>query len=53
MKGEIWNDVVTNKTKLGELYYVDTFIRALFDVNGKLDGFIHCGPKFTNEIGFN
>jgi PAS domain S-box-containing protein len=39
MKGEIWNDVVTNKTKLGELYYVDTFIRALFDVNGKLDGF--------------
>jgi PAS domain S-box-containing protein len=39
MKGEIWNDIVTNKTKLGELYYVDTFIRAIFDADGKLDGF--------------
>jgi PAS domain S-box-containing protein len=39
MKGEIWNDVVTNKTKSGELYYVDTFIKAKFDKNGKLDGF--------------
>jgi PAS domain S-box-containing protein len=39
MKGEIWNDVVTNKSKSGELYYVDTFIKARFDKNGKLDGF--------------
>jgi PAS domain S-box-containing protein len=39
MKGEIWNDVVTNKGKSGELYYVDTFIKAKFDKNGKLDGF--------------
>ena len=39
MKGEIWNDVVTNITKLGELYYVDTYIRARFDKNGKLEGF--------------
>ena len=39
MKGEIWNDVVTNKTKTGELYYVDTYIRAIFDGNGKLEGF--------------
>ena len=39
MKGEIWNDVVTNVTKTGELYYVDTYIRARFDKNGKLEGF--------------
>jgi PAS domain S-box-containing protein len=39
MKGEIWNDVVTNKGKSGELYYVDTFIKAKFDKKGKLDGF--------------
>jgi PAS domain S-box-containing protein len=39
MKGEIWNDVVTNKTKSGELYYVDTYIRARFDKDGKLEGF--------------
>jgi PAS domain S-box-containing protein len=39
MNGEIWNDVVTNKGKSGELYYVDTFIKAKFDKNGKLDGF--------------
>ena len=39
MKGEIWNDVVTNKSKSGELYYVDTFIRARFDADEKLEGF--------------
>jgi PAS domain S-box-containing protein len=39
MKGEIWNDIVTNKSKSGELYYVDTYIRAIFDSNGKLEGF--------------
>jgi PAS domain S-box-containing protein len=39
MNGEIWNDVVTNKTKSGELYYVDTYIKAKFDKNNKLVGF--------------
>ena len=39
MKGEIWNDVVTNRSKSGELYYVDTYIKAKFDNNGKLEGF--------------
>ena len=39
MKGEIWNDVVTNKGKSGELYYVDTYIKATFDKYGKLEGF--------------
>jgi PAS domain S-box-containing protein len=39
MKGEIWNDVVTNKGKSGDLYYVDTYIKAKFDKYGKLEGF--------------
>jgi len=39
MKGEIWNDVVTNTSKTGELYYVDTYIRARFDKDNKLEGF--------------
>ncbi len=39
MKGEIWHDVVCNKTKGGELYYVDTYIRARFGSDGKLEGF--------------
>jgi PAS domain S-box-containing protein len=38
MKGEIWNDVVTNKAKDGSLYYVDTYIRARFGTDGRLDG---------------
>jgi len=33
-KGEIWHDIVTNKTKDGEFYYVDTYIKANFDPKG-------------------
>lgn len=36
---EIWNDIVTNKSKDGNLYWVDSFIKADFDENGKLVGF--------------
>ena len=39
LKGEVWNDIVINKAKDGSLYYVDTYIRARFDENGKLEGF--------------
>jgi PAS domain S-box-containing protein len=39
MKGEIWNDVVCNRAKDGSLYYVDTYIRARFNSEGKLEGF--------------
>ena len=28
---KIWNELVTNKTKDGNLYYVDTYIKAEFD----------------------
>ena len=39
MRGEIWNDIVCNKAKDGSHYWVDTYIRARFDDNGKLLGF--------------
>jgi PAS domain S-box-containing protein len=48
MKGEIWNDVVTNKGKSGELYYVDTYIKARFDKNGKLEGFSSIRQDLTD-----
>jgi hypothetical protein len=50
LKGEIWNDVVTNKSKDGSLYYVDTFIRAVFDENGKLEGFTSIRQDITDII---
>ncbi len=39
LRGEIWNDIVCNKAKDGSYYWVDTYIRARFDVNGELEGF--------------
>jgi PAS domain S-box-containing protein len=39
LKGEIWNDIVCNKAKDGSHYWVDTYIRARFDEDGKLEGF--------------
>jgi PAS domain S-box-containing protein len=50
LKGEIWNDVVTNKNKNGDLYYVDTYIRARFDTNGKLEGFSSIRQDVTEII---
>jgi two-component system, sensor histidine kinase len=35
----IWNGVITNKNKNGELYWVDSYIIADFDENDKLNGF--------------
>ena len=36
---EIWNDIVTNRNKNGDLYWVDSYIKADFDDNNKLLGF--------------
>jgi PAS domain S-box-containing protein len=36
----IWNSVVINKTKKGELYWVDSYIKGEFDEDGKLKGFM-------------
>jgi PAS domain S-box-containing protein len=39
-KGGIWNDLVINKNKEGELYWVDTYIKADFDSDsGKVKGY--------------
>ena len=37
---KIWHEVVTNKNKNGDLYYVDSYIKADFDEDGKLSGFM-------------
>ena len=45
--GKIWNDVVVNKAKDGSLYYVDTYIKANFDLDGELKGFISIRQDVT------
>ena len=37
---KIWNEVVTNKNKNGDIYWVDSYIMAEFDENGNLKGFM-------------
>jgi len=44
---KIWNSVVTNRAKDGNLYYVDTYIKASFDENSKLKGFTSIRQDFT------
>jgi PAS domain S-box-containing protein len=43
----IWHNVVTNKNKNGDLYYVDTYIKANFD-SGKLKGFTSIRQDVTD-----
>jgi len=48
---KIWNEVVTNKTKNGNLYHVDTFIKADFDnETNKLLGFTSIRQDFTELV---
>jgi len=48
-KGEIWNDLVINKNKNGELYWVDTYIKADFDSEtGKLKGYTSIRQDVTD-----
>jgi len=49
-KGEIWHDVVTNKTKNGEFYYVDTYIKANFDSKGEIEGYTSIRQDFTDIV---
>lgn len=49
LDGGIWNKVVTNRKKNGELYYVDTFIKAQFDpVTKELKGFMSIRQDVTD-----
>ncbi len=46
---KIWNAVVTNKTKKGELYWVDTFITGEFDPEtGELEGYLSIRQDVTD-----
>jgi PAS domain S-box-containing protein len=47
---EIWHEVVTNKTKSGELYYIDTYIKGEFDDDGNIQGFMSIGYDVTDVI---
>lgn len=47
---KIWNEVVTNKSKEGSLYYVDSYIKGDFDENGKLTGFMSIRYDVTDVI---
>lgn len=48
--GEIWSDVVTNRSKTGELYYVDTYIKANFDRLGRIKGYTSIRQNVTDLI---
>jgi PAS domain S-box-containing protein len=48
-KGEIWNQLVINKNKEGELYWVDTYIKAEFDSDtNKLKGYTSIRQDVTD-----
>lgn len=47
---KIWHEVVTNKTKDGELYYIDTYIKADFNDEGEAIGFMSIGYDVTDVI---
>ena len=43
----IWNEVVTNKNKLGEEYFVNSWVMGEFDENGKHVGYISVRQDIT------
>jgi len=47
---KIWNKVCTNRRKNGELYYVDSFIKANFDKDGNLEGFMSIRQDVTDIV---
>jgi PAS domain S-box-containing protein len=49
-KRKIWNQIVTNKTKKGELYWVDSYIMAEFDEQDCLKGFMSIRYDVTDLI---
>ncbi len=47
---KIWNAVCTNRSKTGELYYVDTFIKGEFDTNNNFIGFMSIRQDVTDIV---
>lgn len=46
---QIWNSVCINRTKDGNLYYVDTYIKGSFDENGKIKSFMSIRQDITDQ----
>lgn len=49
-KKGIWNSIITNKNKKGELYWVDSYIKADFNEENKLIGFMSIRFDITDVI---
>ena len=47
---EIWNDIVTNKNKKGELYWVDSYIKGEFNSEGEFLGFMSIRYDVTELV---
>lgn len=47
---KIWSAIVTNKAKNGDLYYVDTHVKAEFDEWGDLTGYMSIRYDITDVI---
>lgn len=47
---KIWNYTVTNKDKNGDLYWVDSYIKADFDEDGKLSGWTSIRYDVTGVV---
>jgi chemotaxis family two-component system sensor kinase Cph1 len=50
---KVWNGIITNKNKLGELYWVDSYIIADFDNSGKHVGYTSIRYDVTDLIKTN
>jgi len=48
-KGEFWHDEVCNKSKDGQLYWVDTTIVPLYDNDNKLHGYTSIRTDITHQ----
>ena len=49
MSGEIWRAEVCNKRKNGELYWVDSIIYPVFDVNGEIRQYLSIRHEITDR----
>lgn len=47
---KIWNGIITNKKKNGELYWVNSYIKAEFNENNELVGFISIRYEVTDVV---
>lgn len=51
-KGHIWTGSITNKRKDGRLYYLESIIIPIFDINKKIEGYTAIRFDITDKIEF-